>query len=87
MKIKNTYNTGNTTKITVQLNGVPVAIITITNAINEVTKFTKHEHTLDTGKRYFGTYTFLINAAFPKIALIAIVLASLKKVKYKLATH
>ena len=70
---------GNTDKKIVHVIGVLVINITIINATNDVNIFTKDEHTLDNGNKYFGTYTFLIKGALSSTEVIAILLASLKK--------
>ena len=63
--------------ITVQCNSERIAIITRSNAVNEAIRLIKLENTLEITNKYFGTYTFLINAAFPVIADIALDVDSL----------
>ena len=64
-------------------NGTRVTAIIINMAIKENTEFTRAVNTLDTGKRYFGTYTFLSNGAFQIMEYMASVVASLFRVKIK----
>jgi hypothetical protein len=49
--------------------------------VSEMRNVTKFAITFERGYMYFGTYTFLIKEAFPTIADIAFVVASLKKLK------
>jgi hypothetical protein len=57
----------------------PVKITTISKGITAKTKLIVEEKTLAMGKIYFGTYTFVIKEALPTIEVIAIVVASEKK--------
>ena len=57
-----TYKRGNTAKRTVGVTRALVTIITITRATIEERRFTPLERTLETGNKYFGTYTFLISS-------------------------
>ena len=74
----NKYNstTGISTIVKEKLQSV--AIITMNKATMDKTMVTKDDSTLDTGKIYFGKYTFLIRAAPLIIELIAIVVDSEK---------
>jgi hypothetical protein len=60
---------------------VPVINMTKKSGIMEIRKLTPEESTLDTGKIYFGIYTFVIKDAFPTIDIKPMLVASEKKLK------
>jgi len=65
-------------KIIVQCSGALVIIKTMVNDINENTRFTTDEKTLDNGKIYFGTYTLFITDLFAAMEFNEELVASLK---------
>jgi hypothetical protein len=64
-----------------QVNGVCVMSITISIAAIEKIMVTKHDSTLERGKMYLGTYTFLISAPFCMMEPMDILVASEKNEK------
>ena len=76
---RKTYIIGIGAKTIVQCNGDFVIMKTIKNARRENPKLTSEEKTFVNGKIYFGTYTLFIIALFVAIEVVAIVVASLKK--------
>ena len=66
---------------TAKVNRTPVIKITMNKGTMEINKFIVDESTLETGKIYFGIYTFVINEALPTMDISPMLVDSEKKLK------